>query len=39
MLTQASESNAKLLRWGDAGTIEIMSMIALLDRGLFQPVG
>ena len=39
VLTQAPESNAKLLRWGDAGTIEIMSMNALLDRGLFQPVG
>ena len=32
-------SNAKLLRWGGAGTIEIMSMNALLDRGLFCPAG
>ena len=39
VLTQAPDSYAKLLRWGDAGTIEIMSMNALLDRGLFQPVG
>tara|TARA_B100000676_G_scaffold78825_1_gene78577 strand:- start:12216 stop:12413 length:198 start_codon:yes stop_codon:yes gene_type:complete len=39
VLTRAPESHAKLLRWGDAGTIEVISIKALLDRGLFEPVG
>ncbi|RZO37085.1 MAG: hypothetical protein EVA87_07625 [Rhodospirillaceae bacterium] len=39
VLTQTPESHAKLLRWGDAGKIEIISIKALLDRGLFEPVG
>ena len=37
--TQAPEPHAKLLRQGDARTIKIISMNALLDRGLFEPVG
>ena len=37
--TQAPEPHAKLLRRGDARTIKIISMSALLDRGLFEPVG
>ena len=36
--TQAPETHAKLLRQGDARTIKIISMNALLDRGLFEPV-
>lgn len=36
--TQAPEPHAKLLRQGDARTIKIISMNALLDRGLFEPV-
>ena len=36
--TKAPEPHAKLLRQGDARTIKIISMNALLDRGLFEPV-
>ena len=37
--TEAPEPHAKLLRRGDAGTIKSIPMNALLDRGLFEPVG
>lgn len=36
--TKAPEPHAKLLRQGDARTIKVTSMNALLDRGLFEPV-
>lgn len=36
--TQASEPHARLLRHGDARTIKIIALNALLDRGLFEPV-
>jgi len=37
--TRAPEPHAKLLRQGDAPTIKIIAVNALLERGLFEPVG